>query len=95
MDRLFEHSGTTFEWDEAKATENQRKHGVSFEEAVTVFDDPLFVLQDASRNKEPRDAVIGFQLHRPIADSCAYRVRWTIHSDHFGVACFADRGSIL
>jgi hypothetical protein len=27
---------------------------------VTVFDDPLFVLQDASRNEEPRDAVIGF-----------------------------------
>jgi uncharacterized DUF497 family protein len=60
MDRLFEHGGTTFEWDEAKAAENQRKHGVSFEEAVTVFDDPLFVLQDASRNEEPRDAVIGF-----------------------------------
>ena len=33
---------------------------VSFEEAVTVFDDPLFVLQDASRNEEQRDAVIGF-----------------------------------
>jgi uncharacterized DUF497 family protein len=42
-----------------KAAENQRKHGVSFEEAVTVFDDPLFV-QDASRKEEPRDAAIGF-----------------------------------
>ena len=59
MDRIFEHGGTTFEWDEAKAAENHRKHGVSFEEAVTAFDDPLFVLQDASRNEEPRDAVIG------------------------------------
>ena len=28
MDRLFEHGGTTFEWDEAKAAENQRKRGV-------------------------------------------------------------------
>lgn len=37
MDRVFEHGGTTFEWDEAKAAENQRKHGVAFEEAVTVF----------------------------------------------------------
>jgi hypothetical protein len=27
---------------------------------VTVFDDPLFVLQDASRNGEQRNAVIGF-----------------------------------
>jgi uncharacterized DUF497 family protein len=41
MDRVFEHGGTSFRWDESKAAENQRKHGVSFEEAVTVFDDPL------------------------------------------------------
>src|SRR5260370_1348201 len=59
-DRVFENGGTYFEWDVAKASENQRKHGVSFEEAVTVFDDPLFVLQDASRNEENRDAAIGF-----------------------------------
>jgi uncharacterized protein len=60
MDRVFEHAGTTFRWDETKDAENRRKHGVSFEEAATVFDDPLFVLQDASRNEEQRDAVIGF-----------------------------------
>ncbi len=30
-----------FEWDEAKAENNLRKHGVPFEEAVTVFGDPL------------------------------------------------------
>lgn len=60
MDRVFEHGGTSFCWDESKAAENQRKHGVSFEEAATVFDDPLFVLQDASRSEEQRDAVIGF-----------------------------------
>ena len=28
-----------FEWDENKAQLNRRKHGVSFEEASTVFDD--------------------------------------------------------
>lgn len=28
-----------FEWDENKARLNQEKHGVSFEEAKTVFDD--------------------------------------------------------
>jgi uncharacterized protein len=60
MDRVFEHGGTSFRWDESKAAENQRRHGVSFEEAATIFDDPLFVLQDASRNEERRDAVIGF-----------------------------------
>jgi uncharacterized DUF497 family protein len=28
-----------FEWDTNKARENERKHGVSFEEAQSVFDD--------------------------------------------------------
>jgi uncharacterized protein len=32
-----------FEWDEEKAAANLEKHGVSFEEAKTVFDDPLYV----------------------------------------------------
>jgi uncharacterized DUF497 family protein len=31
----------TFEWDPARAAANLKKHGVSFEEAVTVFQDPL------------------------------------------------------
>jgi uncharacterized DUF497 family protein len=30
-----------FEWDENKAAANLLKHGVSFEEAATVFGDPL------------------------------------------------------
>ena len=30
-----------FEWDRNKATANLRKHGVSFQEAATVFGDPL------------------------------------------------------
>jgi len=30
-----------FEWDRAKAERNRRKHGVTFDEAVTVFHDPL------------------------------------------------------
>jgi uncharacterized DUF497 family protein len=32
-------SGLSFEWDEKKSTLNQKKHGVSFEEATTVFFD--------------------------------------------------------
>ena len=30
-----------FEWDEEKATRNEVKHGVSFEEAKTIFNDPF------------------------------------------------------
>jgi len=33
----------TYEWDEQKAQANLRKHQVSFDEAETVFDDPLAV----------------------------------------------------
>ncbi len=32
-----------FEWDATKAANNQRKHGISFELAATVFRDPLMV----------------------------------------------------
>jgi uncharacterized DUF497 family protein len=32
-----------FEWDPRKATQNRRKHGVSFHEAATVYADPLAV----------------------------------------------------
>jgi uncharacterized DUF497 family protein len=33
----------TVEWDPVKAQTNLKKHQVSFEEASTVFDDPLFI----------------------------------------------------
>jgi len=32
-----------FQWDPRKAAANVRKHGVSFEEAATIFDDPLVI----------------------------------------------------
>jgi uncharacterized DUF497 family protein len=32
-----------FEWNEKKAETNYRKHGIRFEEAALVFDDPLSV----------------------------------------------------
>jgi uncharacterized DUF497 family protein len=35
-----------FEWDTEKAHENLAKHGVSFDEAATVFGDPLAVTID-------------------------------------------------
>jgi uncharacterized protein len=33
-----------FEWDEAKNLSNQKKHGISFEDAARVFSDPLMLL---------------------------------------------------
>ena len=50
-----------FEWDEDKAVSNHEKHGVSFEEASTVFDDPLaIVFNDLDRSiNEQRFIIIG------------------------------------
>ena len=36
--------GYVFEWDPFKADSNARKHGVTFDEASTVFGDPLSLL---------------------------------------------------
>jgi hypothetical protein len=45
-----------FEWDPGKATQNRRKHGVSFHEAATAFRDPLaLTYQDPDHsNQEQR-----------------------------------------
>ena len=32
-----------FEWDEQKAADNVKKHEVSFDEAASVFADPLYI----------------------------------------------------
>jgi uncharacterized DUF497 family protein len=50
-----------FEWNAEKAATNAKKHGVSFEEACTVFGDPLGVLKgdpDHSVN-EMRHVLLG------------------------------------
>ena len=49
-----------FEWDEAKAESNYKKHGIKFEDAVSVFNDPLSITtQDRFENDEYRWQVLG------------------------------------
>ena len=50
-----------FEWDLAKAATNLKKHGVSFEEASTVFDDPLSITidDDEHSDEEQRFVTMG------------------------------------
>ena len=52
----------TFEWDQSKSVANERKHGVTFEEAKTVFNDPYAItIGDPGRsNDEFRYIDIGF-----------------------------------
>ena len=50
-----------FEWDEKKAVANQKKHHVSFDLAITVFDDPsALIAPDEKHSKvENREWIIG------------------------------------
>jgi uncharacterized DUF497 family protein len=51
-----------FEWDREKAKRNLKKHAVSFDEAVTVFYDPLSATFDDSDHSvgERRSITVGF-----------------------------------
>ena len=50
-----------FQWDESKNRANQRKHGVSFDEAQTVFYDEwaILVQDDAPDEPEERFVLLG------------------------------------
>ena len=53
--------GLRFEWDKHKAAHNLHKHGVSFDEASTVFRDPLGrIFDDEVHSRyEAREIIIG------------------------------------
>lgn len=61
-----------FEWDPAKAESNLRKHDVSFDEAVTVFKDPLaFIFDDEAHSEEEhREIIIGMSSLRRMLLVC-------------------------
>ncbi len=61
-----------FEWDPQKAARNVRKHGISFDEAVTVFKDPLaFIFDDESHaEQEHREIIIGMSTLRKMILVC-------------------------
>ncbi len=50
-----------FEWDEAKALSNVRKHGVRFDDAMLVFGDRFALIeQDRMVDEEPRWQALGW-----------------------------------
>lgn len=48
-----------FEWDEAKSAANRSKHGISFEEAEAIWDDPVFLEVRVTALPEERWVVVG------------------------------------
>jgi len=57
--------GLKFTWNKGKASANLAKHGVSFEEAATVFADPLsLTISDPDHSAdETRFLIVGHSLY--------------------------------
>jgi uncharacterized DUF497 family protein len=62
----------TYEWDPAKAAANVRKHGVSFEEAASVFlDHAALTFADPDHSEDEERAItIGRSAHQRIVLVC-------------------------
>lgn len=67
-----------FEWDLRKGERNLAKHGVSFDEASTVFGDPLAATVEDSVHTESEDRFI------TIGRSTGGRLIVVIHTDRDG-----------
>jgi len=75
-----------FEWHPEKAQKNLIKHGISFDEAATVFGDPLAVtIDDPDHSQEER---------RLLTTGLSPRQRLIIvaHTDEMGGLGFSARG---
>lgn len=68
--------GTTFVWDESKALSNVQKHGISFDEAATVFADPLSltIIDEVHSTAEDRFVDIG--------ESSSGRLLVVVYTEH-------------
>jgi uncharacterized DUF497 family protein len=64
--------GVQFEWDRRKAASNLRRHGVSFDEASTVFRDQLACIFDdeAHSAREQREIIIGHSTRHRLLLVC-------------------------
>ncbi len=61
-----------FAWDPKKAASNLKRHGVSFEEALTVFANPLARIFDDEDQpvEERREIIIGHSAHDRVLVIC-------------------------
>jgi hypothetical protein len=71
-----------FEWDEKKNKSNNEKHGVSFEEAQTVFydDNAIEYCDEVHSSEEERFLMLGisFQLRIPVVSYCLRKFNYSI-----------------
>ena len=65
-----------FEWDENKARRNLKKHKISFEEAKTVFNDPLLLTYQDDNHSEQEERAISIGL------STQHSLLLVVHTEH-------------
>jgi uncharacterized DUF497 family protein len=65
-------SELVFEWDEKKNASNQRKHGVSFDEAKTAFTDQFarLIPDPDHSHDEDRFVLVGTSIHSRLLVVC-------------------------
>jgi hypothetical protein len=63
-DETLEVDGLIFVWSRTKAATNRRKHGVTFEEAATIFAEPLARIRHdpGESHAERRIQIMGYSL---------------------------------
>lgn len=79
-----------FEWNDEKAQQNLDKHGVSFAEAATVFDDPFCLIMDDPNHSvgEARFLLLGY--------SVVHRLLLVVHCDrHSSIRIISARPATL
>ncbi|WP_170787801.1 BrnT family toxin [Ruegeria lacuscaerulensis] len=69
-----------FEWDSNKDSENQKKHGISFEEAAEIFQNEVLTAEDDSAYGELREISFG----RLGPDGHAPLILCVVHTDRGG-----------
>lgn len=67
-------SGLTFEWDDTKSAPNEKKHGVSFDEAKTVFTDQFarLIADPDHSDDEERFILLGTSIHSKLLVVCHF-----------------------
>jgi uncharacterized protein len=66
-----------FEWDAKKARKNLRKHRIGFDEAKTVFSDPIVLTYPDESHSEPEERYISIGL------SARSRVLLVVHTERY------------
>lgn len=65
----------SFEWDTKKAESNEQKHGITFDEASTIFADPLSMTIHDPLHSDAEDRFI------IIGDSHKHRILTVVHTE--------------